>query len=113
MEELSQWFERRLAKTLGGLRRPGRRLVKTPRKKHRNISHLRDQYSFDVDYLFMSDMSSKLRVKSRIAAVRIFAADMRGEKTPYLAVVNVKECPTLMRQWRKYRWKIDRTQTDI
>ena len=115
MEELSQWFERRLKpKRWEDCGDPAGASRQNSAQEAPEYITLRDQYSFDVDYLFMSDMSSKLRVKSRIAAVKnLLQRICAAKKTPYL-VVNVKECPTLDEAMAaKYRWKIDRYTKQI
>lgn len=110
VQELSTWFQRKLKpKRWEDCGDPAGASRSNSAQEDPEYTILREEYDIDVDYLFMSDMSSKLRVKSRISAIKGLLQKICAKtETPYM-VVNVSECKILDEALsQKYRWKIDR-----
>lgn len=115
VQELSAWFDRKLKpKRWEDCGDPAGASRGNSAQEDPEYTILRDEYDFDVDYLFMKEMSSKLRVKTRIAAIKNLLQRLcTAKKTPFL-LVNTKECFVLDEALsQKYRWKVDRLTKQV
>lgn len=69
---------------------------------------LLEKYGIDVDYLFMAEMPARLRVKSRITAIKNLMSRICFQTETPMLVVDAEACPYLDEALAsKYRWKID------
>lgn len=110
VQELSNWFDKKLKpKRWDDCGDPAGASRNNSAQEDPEYTILRDQYDIDVDYLFMSEQSSKLRVKARIQAIRNMLRNLCGPaKSPYL-VLDVGQCEKLdVALSMQYRWKVDK-----
>lgn len=110
VQELTDWFDRKLKpKRWDDCGDPAGASRQNSAQEAPEYITLRDQYGFDVDYTFMQTMSSKLRVKSRIAAIKNLLHRVCHRTRTSFLVVNTKECADLDEALKeKYRWKVDK-----